>query len=55
MPTYPVVNPARYQGQIISSTMLLTITISYTEPDTITYRLPFVSAEPTYVPPSPCA
>jgi hypothetical protein len=55
MPTYPVVNPARYQGQIISSTMLLTITISYTEPDTITYRLPFVSAEPTYVPPRPCA
>jgi hypothetical protein len=54
-PTPPAPIPARYQGQVIGSTMVLTLTRFYPEPATITYQLPFVSAEPTYSPPTPCA
>jgi hypothetical protein len=54
-PTPPAPIPARYQGQVIGSMMVLTLTLFYTKPYTSTYHLPFVSAEPTYVPPSPCA
>ncbi len=51
-PTPPAPIPARYQGQVIGSTMVLTLTLFYTPPDTYTYQLPF---DPTYAPPSPCA
>ena len=51
-PTSPAPIPARYQGQVIGSTMVLTMTLFYTPPDTNTYQLPF---DPTYAPPSPCA
>jgi hypothetical protein len=51
-PTPPAPIPARYQGQVMGSTMVLTLTLFYTPPDTYTYQLPF---DPTYEPPSPCA
>jgi hypothetical protein len=52
--TPPALRPAHYEGQIIGSTMVLTMTFLAPEPVTDIYHLPLVSAEPTYVPPSPC-
>jgi hypothetical protein len=54
-PTYPVVTPARFQGQVIGPTLVLTMTVFHSTPVTGTYHLMFISVKPTYSPPSPCA
>jgi hypothetical protein len=53
-PETPAPVATRYQGYVAGSTLVLTMTMLYPQPDIIPYKLPFVSMDPPRAEWPPC-